>query len=446
MNLSSVRYRRQLGPAISSTWLLISIFVPAGSPVYAQTLPQIKTVFVIGLENHNLTQPNPTSTPQQLLGNPAAPYLNSLITPGNSNALQVSFAARYYNAAIGTHPSEPNYVWAEAGTDFGVQTDADPSTSSGNIFNAPHLTGQMNAAGVMWKNYQEDLEYATNPMVTIAGTAATNVNAYYGNNQYYYVARHNPMVFFPDTQYQNVYPLTNLFNDLASNAVGHYNWITPNLYNDQHNALPAGFTYHGVGYAGDQAAIAQGDNFLATVVPKIMASPAYQDHGVIILRWDETEGGDGTNYNIPEIIISPLAKGNAYASQVPMCHSSDVKTMEEIFGLPLLTNTIPTNEVGATGSGCNNVTNVNDLSDLFQPATSPTTVAISSGLKVAGGFQLTFSGPTGQGYEVLATSDATSSFPAWTLLTNGSFTGASTRFLDIDASNHVRRFYTVKSP
>ncbi len=54
---------------------------PAQTPT--QILQQIETVFVIPLENHNFTQPNPTSSPQQIKGNPAALFVNSLITPGN---------------------------------------------------------------------------------------------------------------------------------------------------------------------------------------------------------------------------------------------------------------------------------------------------------------------------------------------------------------------------
>ena len=77
---------------------------------------------------------------------------------------------------------------------------------------------------------------------------------------------------------------------------------------------------------------------------------------------------------LPEIIISPLAKGNAYASSVVMSHSSDVKTMEEIFGLNYnnpaganyMSNAIPASETASTPSGTyNNVATVNDLSDLF---------------------------------------------------------------------------------
>ena len=72
-----------------------------------------------------------------------------------------------------------------------------------------------------------------------------------------------------------------------------------------------------------------------------MATPAYQNNGVIIIWWDETEGGDDASRAIPEFVISPLAKGDGYASSVVFSHSSDLKTMEEIFGLPNVNNPIP---------------------------------------------------------------------------------------------------------
>jgi hypothetical protein len=324
---------------------------------------QVGSVFVIAMENHNFTQPNPTNSPQQILGNVAAPYLNSLITPGNSNAVQVSFATAYFNSGNGVHPSEPNYVWAEAGSDFGVHTDNDPRSSSGNTFYdlSPHLTAQMNAAGVSWKNYQEDVQYSSAATNSASGT--TNIlNPYYSTGQYNYAVKHNPMAFFADTAVQNVYPLAQLFTDLSSNTVARYTWITPNQFDDAHSALSGGFTYHNVHYTSDQAAVAIGDNFLSMVIPQIMASPAYQNNGMIIIWWDETEGGDNSSFTLPEIIISPLAKGNAYASSVPVNHSSDIKTMEELFGLGTLNNAIPTAETNVFG-GYNAVASVNDLSD-----------------------------------------------------------------------------------
>lgn len=72
---------------------------------------QIGDVFYIARENHNFAQPSSvlTGTPERLFGNPAAPFLNSLVTPGNPNAAMVSYASNYQNISPSTHPSEPNY-------------------------------------------------------------------------------------------------------------------------------------------------------------------------------------------------------------------------------------------------------------------------------------------------------------------------------------------------
>src|ERR1700722_5935863 len=102
--------------------VLVAGGICSAQPLPIQSLQQIKTVFVIPLENHDWTQQCPDCSPQQLMGNPAAPYLNSLVTPGNSNAAQVSYATAYYGIP-GNHPSEVNYVWSEAGENFDVYTD-----------------------------------------------------------------------------------------------------------------------------------------------------------------------------------------------------------------------------------------------------------------------------------------------------------------------------------
>ena len=74
--------------------------------VGAAAAGQIKTVFVIAMENHNWTQPASQTSPGQIFGNVAAPYINSLVTPGNPNAAQVSYASNYQNVGAGvTRPS-----------------------------------------------------------------------------------------------------------------------------------------------------------------------------------------------------------------------------------------------------------------------------------------------------------------------------------------------------
>ena len=125
---------------------------------------------------------------------------------------------------------------------------------------------------------------------------------------------------------------------------------------------------------------------------------------------DETESGDNTNFAIPEIVISPLAKGNAYASSVEMSHSSDVKTMEEIFGLSFLNNPIPTAETKASGVGYNNVASVNDLGDLFIGGVVPQVPDVSVQLNSqASRFKATFSHEVSQ--MVLIKNEGTTTIP-----------------------------------
>src|SRR5580704_11710185 len=113
---------------------------------------QIGAIFVIPLENHNWTQPGGGS-PAQILGNAAAPYINSLVTPGNPNAAMVSFASNYQNSGAGIHPSEPNYIWSEAGTNFGILNDNDPYPN--NVENTTdHLCGYLQALGISFMSYQ----------------------------------------------------------------------------------------------------------------------------------------------------------------------------------------------------------------------------------------------------------------------------------------------------
>src|SRR5215470_5739084 len=138
----------------------------------------IKTVFVIAMENHNWTQPaNQFNGPiQQIYQNPNAPFINSLVN-GTASAVingtlvqisqQVAYATAYHNALATPsgnnphiHPSEPNYLWTEAGTNFGVFNDNDPYSPNGptNQNTNQHLAAFLTAAGRTWRSYQEDID------------------------------------------------------------------------------------------------------------------------------------------------------------------------------------------------------------------------------------------------------------------------------------------------
>jgi hypothetical protein len=325
---------------------------------------RVKKVFVIAMENHNWTQPNTQTSPQQIFQNPAAPFINSLVKGASRISDQVAFANAYINAGTGVHPSESNYIWAEAGTNFGVLNDDDPyhaNCTPDTVQNTnQHLSAFLTVAKKSWKSYQEDTNVdATNtplpasswtvPLFSRSGVfTIPGVNSYNYSNQFNYAAKHNPMVFFVDTsggcnattsnpQRLHYPPLQQLALDLANNnEVADYNWITPNQFNDQHTTLASGYgRYLHSGSTADSARIAQGDNFLARIVPLIMASDAYKDHGLIVLWWDESEGGDEPSRTLPFIIISKEAHKNVngmpYSNTIQYSHSSFLRTIQVIF-------------------------------------------------------------------------------------------------------------------
>ncbi|HLG86120.1 MAG TPA: alkaline phosphatase family protein [Alphaproteobacteria bacterium] len=341
---------------------------------------QIGDVFIVAMENHDLTQPSTYTAIQQLLGNSAAPYLNSLMTPGNPNAAQTSWASNMLNAAPGVHPSEPNYIWENAASNFGVATDADPSAGAHNIISSPSVTGLLSSKGITWNNYQEDVQYSASPtgLTSASGTGGTAPsglavasNPYYGTSQYNYAAKHNPAAFFTDSDTHPTLQLSQLATDLTNNTVGKYNFITPNQYNDMHSSLNTNFTYDGVTYTHntDQEAVALGDNFLSQIIPEIMASQAYKDNGMIEIWFDESEGGDTSAYTIPEIIISPLAKGNGFDVTEALTHSADVLSIEELFQLD-----------ACLGASCSSP----DLSAFFAAGALPDTVPEPASLALMG--------------------------------------------------------------
>src|SRR5689334_24218282 len=193
---------------------------------------KIKTVFVIAMENHNWTQPANQFTGgiQQIFQNPNAPFINSLVD-GSAYATingslvhiseQVAWATNYHNvlATAGgnnphIHPSEPNYIWAEAGTNFGVLNDDNPyhaDCTPDTVQNTDqHLTAFLTKARRTWRSYQEDTDIDANnvalpqsawtvPLFSTSGVFPTGINGYNYARQFNYAAKHNPMVFFADT-------------------------------------------------------------------------------------------------------------------------------------------------------------------------------------------------------------------------------------------------------
>jgi alpha-D-xyloside xylohydrolase len=267
------------------------------------------TVFIILMENHNWSS---------IKGSGSAPYINNTLLP------IASYADQYYNPP-GIHPSEPNYLWLEAGTNFGILNDNPPSSNAQST--TSHFVTQLKNAGISWKTYQENID----------GTSCPTVD------NYPYAVRHNPFAFFTDVTGSSnppctavMRPFTELATDIANNTLAHYNFITPNVCDDMHDSC-----------APTNDPVKQGDSWLSQNLPTILNSAAYQNNGLIIITWDEGESGsDGP---IGCIVLSPFAKGGGYHNAIRYTHSATLRTLQKIFGVTLL----------------NGAANAPDLSDLF---------------------------------------------------------------------------------
>src|SRR5262249_44201537 len=155
-------------------------------------------VFLILMENQNWSD---------IEGNDSAPYINDTLLPMSS------YTEQYYSPP-GVHPSEPNYLWLEAGTDFKIRDDEDPAQNHQATKN--HLVTLLDKAGFPWKSYQEGMDGKSCPLVSHDK----------------YAAKHNPMVFFDDVTDNNrrdspnciahVRPYKELSVDLQNNTVARY--------------------------------------------------------------------------------------------------------------------------------------------------------------------------------------------------------------------------------
>jgi phospholipase C len=269
------------------------------APTTTEEAPFVpRTVFTILLENHDYAE---------VIGSPDAPYINDL-------AARFGLATNYTDS--GTHPSLPNYLALISGDtqypSLGF-LEYDPTIFPFPL-DADNLGSQLTAAGIPWRSYQESM-----------GAPCTTSS--HGR----FAARHDPFLYFDDIQNgeDDLCRKTNVDyaafdDDLATNAY-RYLWITPNLDDDGHD--PPSDPARG---------LRQSDAWLSTEVPKILASRAWRDGGVLFITWDEAEGRDGHSRDqVPMIVVAPHVRPG-FTSDAPYGHASYLATVEAIFGLPKL--------------------------------------------------------------------------------------------------------------
>lgn len=271
--------------------------------------PVLKTVFMILMENRSWST---------IKASGSASYINDTLVPMGGHAEQ-------YFTPPKLHPSEPNYIWLEAGDNLGITTDDDPAKNHKAI--ADHLATQLDQAGISWRAYAEDISGTGCPL-TSSGLYAT---------------KHVPQLFFdnvtgandPNDKYceAHIRPYGELATDLTQAKVARYNFIVPNLCNDMHGEV-LGTTCNVV----TTDLIKKGDDWLKAQVPAILASSAYLNGGVLVVLFDEGDAnllGQSTDGPIPMIVLSPYAKKN-HANSIHYTHSSMLRTVETIFGVPFL--------------------------------------------------------------------------------------------------------------
>jgi hypothetical protein len=320
-------------------------------------VPHVNHIFIIVLENEDAAD---TFGPKTEI-----PYLANTLTG------QGAFVKNYY--ATG-HLSLDNYISMVSGQAPNPYTQADcpiynnvtpglPSADGqivgvGCVYPAgvQNIATQLEGNGYTWKGYMQDMANSApaqpascrHPALNSADSTQTAKPA----DQY--AARHNPFVYFhsiidfPTCQANNV-DLNQLAPDLGSEATTpDYAFITPDLCNDGHDTPCAD---------GGPGGMKQANGFLKSLIPQITSSPAYQDHGLIMVTFDEAGTDDGSaccgeqsGPNTPAaggpsggpgggrvgaVMLSNCIQPGTVSTD-PYNHYSLLRSVEDNFGLPHL--------------------------------------------------------------------------------------------------------------
>jgi phosphatidylinositol-3-phosphatase len=172
-----------------------------------------------------------------------------------------------------------------------------------------------------------------------------------------YAARHDPFVYFHsiiDDQPRcdsHVVNLNALPADLrTAKTTPNFVFITPNLCNDGHDAECVD---------GGPGGLEAANAFLQKWVPLITQSPAFKQDGLLVITFDESDGGgpEGSTAccgekplpqakhdpgfkgpgggRIGAVLLSPFIKPGTVSNE-PYNHYSLLRTVEDLFGVPHL--------------------------------------------------------------------------------------------------------------
>lgn len=288
--------RAALGLALSLT---------LGAPAVRATdgVPHFDHVVIVIEENHSFSQ---------IIGSPAAPYINALAAGGA--LMTQSYALE--------HPSQPNYVALFSGSTQGVTDD---SVFPHSQFTAPNLGAKLLAAGLSFGGYSE-----TMPSVGFDGAS-------FGTAPFTYKRKHNPWVNWQGTGTNQLPPTVNLryldfpatYADLPT-----VSFVIPNQDHDMHDgAVP----------------VAMGDSWLQTNLDGYVQW-AKSHNSLFILTFDEDDGSEGNR--IVTLFVGPMIKPGQYSQTID--HYDLLRTLEDMYGLShsgAAASATPIEGVWSSGSG-----------------------------------------------------------------------------------------------
>ncbi len=302
--------------------LLLTVVLSSISRDSFAVVPTPDHVVIVVLENHGYSQ---------IVGSPAAPYLNGLLSD--------SFTAWFTNSVALSHPSQPNYLQFHSGSTQGVTDDAVPT---GLPFTTLNLGGSLLNASRTFIGYSEDL-----PSV-----------GYNGATSGAYARKHNPWVNWQGASINGIpttsnQPLTSFPTNFDSLPTVSY--VIPNQDNDMHNG-------------SDTARIGVCDRWMKTHLnPYIQWSKTH--NSLFILTFDEDD--NASVQHILTFFTGNFIQAGSYNNAIN--HYNVLRTIEDMYGLTHAGNAASAATIDYVWNTCN----------LFIPTVSPNgSLTICSGTTV----------------------------------------------------------------
>lgn len=236
----------------------------------ANGVPRPDHVVIVIEENHSYSE---------VIGSPAAPYINSLAAKG------ALFAQSY---AI-THPSQPNYLDLFSGFNQGVNNDSCP-----HYFATDNLELYLLNASLTFAGYSEDLP-SIGSLVCTSGA---------------YVRRHAPWVNFTNIPTTTNLPYSYFPTDYTT--LPSLSFVIPNLNNDMHNGT-----------------IQQADSWLQQHLDAYVQW-ALTHNSLLIMTFDEDDSSQGNR--IATIFIGQMVVPGVYSELIN--HFNLLRTLEDMYDLP----------------------------------------------------------------------------------------------------------------